>query len=245
MAGAQFSWAAAADVASGIGGAISAWGTASANSIVSRANAEAQNRIRAAQNLQRASGLSLAATMRGITDHRIMSAAGDATNSASEVIARTHEAWTRGNIEQGLRDMETFGAVTARAAAAGVGGASVNAVSYSLRLQQARLAERQGEKQDELNYEMLKQRSGIMTAASQRMDLSPLAASMDYSLNSTPSGEGGNLMGALLQGLLSKKDSLQVALDSIPREQSSSPYPTTGDFTRMDRGAGYDPIVIN
>lgn len=243
MAGAQFSWASAADVGLGIAGAISSWGTSSANAIVAKANAAAANKIREAQNIQRASGLSLAATMRGITDKRILGAAGDATNSASEFMARTHESWTRGNVEQGLRDMEQLGALTARAAAAGVGGSSVNAVSYSMRLQQARLSERTAEKQDETDYELIKQRSGIMPAATSRLDLSPLSANMDYSTNAVAEGSSGNLFASLLEGLLRKKDSLQVALDSIPRDAPT--YPTTGDFTRMDRGTGYDPIAIN
>lgn len=254
MAGAQFSWAAAADVATGIAGAISSYGTIQANKIiaeanakVAKANAEAANTVRKAQNQQRASGLSLAATMRSITDQRILGAAGDATNNAAEFTARTHAVWTRGNVEQGLRDMEQFGAVTARAAAAGVGGASVNAVSYSMRLQQARLAERRAEKQDETDYEFIKQRSGIMPAAMSRMDLSPLAANFDYSQNfysPAPTGGGGSLTGLLIEGLLRKKDSLQVALDSLPRDAGTA-YPTTGDFARMDRGTGYDPISIN
>jgi alkylation response protein AidB-like acyl-CoA dehydrogenase len=247
MAGAQFSWAAGADVFSGLTSAYSSWASADANSIVSKANADAQNTIRKAQNEERASGLSLAATMRGIVDSRILNAAGDASNSANELIVRTQQSWVRGNIEQGLRDMETLGSVTAKAAAAGVGGSSVAAVESSLRLAQERRAEQAQRGQDQTTYELLKQRSGIMPAAVSRMDLTPLSANLDYSRNYAASNSEPNLMAALTEGLLRKAPSLQVALDSLTQAKTTdaSLYPTTGDFTRMDRGTGYDPLTIN
>ena len=241
MAAAKFSWAAAADVGLGLAGAVASWGAASAQSIVSKANAKAANKVRTAQNEQRAASLSLAAAVRSMGDDAILTNAGDASDNAAVLIARTQESWTRGNFEQGLRDMEALGALTARASAAGVGGASVQAVSSSLRLAQARRDERRDEQQQEQTYEMLKQRTGIMPAAVSRMDLSPLQANMDYSTNVAGSSSP-SLIGSLMEGLLKKKDSLQVALDSIPKATTQTTLPT-GDFARMDR-ASYAPISI-
>jgi hypothetical protein len=240
---AQFSWAAAGDVGLGLAGAYGQIASAQAGAIVSKANADAQNVIRKAQNEQRASGLSLAATMRGITDKRILDQAGDASNAAAEVLARTQQSWLRGNVEQGLRDMEHLGAVTARASAAGVGGGSVAAVSFTQRLQQARAKEQVDQRQGQMTYELIKQRSGIMSAAESRLDISPLSANQDFTTNSAPAGGGGNLMAALTEGLLSKSKSLQVALDSIHRDATVQPgqqLPTTSTTP-----AYYEPIVIN
>lgn len=240
---AKFSWASAADVGLGLAGAIGTWGAASARSIVSKANATAQNVVRKAQNEQRAAGLSLAATVRSISDDAILENAGAASNGAAELIARTQEAWTRGSFEQGLRDMEQLGAITARTAAAGVGGASIQAISYSLRLAQARRDERRDEQQEEQTYEMLKQRTGIMPAAASRMDLSMLNPGIDYSTNTAPSGTP-NITGALLEGLLRKKDSLQTMLNSIPTPDA--PIPGGPSLDHMDLADGaYQPITIN
>lgn len=241
---AQFSWAAAADVGLGIAGAFGQWGAASAARTVARANADAANVVRGAQNQQRAANTSLAATMRSLQYKAALTNAGEASNAGSELIARTQESFTRGNFEQGLRDMEQLGAYTARAAASGVGGASVRAVSYTVRLQQARLAERTEERQGEQVYELNKARAGIFPAAASRLDISPLTGGMDYSRNVAPGGGGGGtgLILALTQGLFSKRESLQVALDSIARGETTTPL-STGDFARMDRTAGIPDLA--
>lgn len=236
---AQFSWAAGADAGLGLASAFSSWASADASAIVSKANADAANTVRKAQNEQRASGLSLSATLRSIVDKRVLDSAGLSANNATEAAIRTQQSFTRGNVEQGLRDVENLGAVSARASAAGVGGASVEAVSYSVRLQQARLAQRMGERDNQITYEQLKQRSGIMPNAVDKLDLTPLTAGFDYT-NSIASNQQGSLIAALTEGLLRKKDSLQVALNSIPLD--TAPLPTTGDFARMDR---LRPITID
>lgn len=235
---AQFSWAAAADVGTGIASAISAWGTASANKIVQKANAEAANKVRKAQNEVRASGTSLAAAMRAQSYRAVLTNAGEADEGGAELIARTQEAWTRGQFEQGIKGAEMLGAFTARAAASGTGGASVLAVSNTLRLQQARLAERSEERQDETMYELIKQRSGVMPAAVSRLDFSPLVAGLDQSQNYVPETSGGmSLLASLAEGILSKGKSLQVALDSIPREQPMAGPRQGGDFFNDPTGS--------
>ncbi len=241
---AQFSWAAGADVLTGIAGAFGNWASASSNRILANARADAENTIRKAQNEQRASALSLAATVRSIADDAVLTNAGDAYGSLTELIGRTQEAAIRGRVEQGIRDSEQLGAAAARAAAAGVGGSSVYMISYSMRLQQARLAERMDEKADETTYELLKQRAGIMPAAVSRVDVSPLNPNLDYSQAYGATGSGQSLTSTLIQGLLSKRESLQVALDSISSDKAADAtvYPTTGDFARMDRAM---PITID
>lgn len=232
---AQFSWAAAADVGLGVAGALGSWATASANRRITKANADAANLVRTAQNKQKAANVTLAATARGLATKAALTNAGEAVNSGSELFARTQEAWTRGDFERGLRNMEELGAYAARAAASGMGGASVDAVSRTIQLQHARLEERSDERNAETLYELNKQRTGIMPAAVSRLDVSPLTGNFDYSQNIAPSGSGSGLIPSLIEGLLSKPKSLQVALDSIERRDERAPGLTTGDFSRADR----------
>jgi hypothetical protein len=241
---ATFSWAAAGDVAGGVAGAFSSWASANATSRVNKANADAANMVREGQNKQRAANSSLAATIRSMANNALLTAGGAATNSASESLARTQEAWTRGNFEQGLRGVEELGAWTARAAAAGVGGSSVQQVSYSMTLKQARMSERQQERQDEGTYDAIVARAGIMPAYSSRSDFSPNNVGLDYSRNQAADGAGGTgLLAMLTEGLLRKAPSLQVALDSMNPGPVTPQTTTTGDFARMDRGQG--AIQIN
>lgn len=251
MADAKFSWASAADVGLGIAGAFASWGNASAKATVAQANADASNVIRKAQNVQRASALSLAATVRSLATRNTLTNAGEASNGAAELLARTQQSWTTGRFDQGLRDVENLGAFQARAAAAGIGGASVQAVSYSVRLQQARVQKQMDERQGQLTYEMLKQRAGIMPAAESHLDISPLSPNFDYSTN-TATDRAPNLLAGLVEGLLSKGKSLQTALDSIPKSPSTpTDVYARGDFTRMDRanyteydGAVSSPVTV-
>lgn len=236
-----FSYAAGADVFTGLANAYASWAAGSAQRTVSKAQADAQNTIRKAQNQQRAAGLSLAATMRDLSYHATLTNAGEQYNSSSELLARTSEAWARGNFEQGLRNIEQLGAYSARASAAGVGGSSVQIISQTLQLQQARLAERSASKQEDQTYELLKARAGLMPAAISRLDVSPLSPNLDYSMNLTPAGTAGDgLASALIKGLLTKRESLQVAINSL---DENKPLPTTGDFSRMDRAM--TPITID
>lgn len=246
MAGSSFSWAAAGDVGLGIGNAISAWSTASANATVASANADAQRVIRDGQNKERAAALSLAATVRSLSFHSALTNAGNADADAADLIARTQQAWTSNKFEMGLRHLEQLGAYTARAAAAGVGGASVQQTSYSVRLQQDRVAKQMDQRENSLSYELIKQRSGIMPATVSRLDVSPLSPNIDY----TPSYAGSstpNLGLSLIQGLLSKKDSLQVALDSIGGTGTTPTRSNIGPtLDHMDLAdAAYQPITIN
>lgn len=240
---ATFSWASAADVASGVGSAISAWGVASANKITAEANAAAAERIRAAQNEQRASAVTLAGVMRSISYRSTLANAGVQANAATELMARTNESFTSSNFEQALKNTEQMGAFAARAAAAGVGGASVRAVSQTVQLQQDRLAQSTEDRQDQTMYELAKARTGIMPAAASRLDISPLSPNLDYTPSYDASdGNSANLFAYLTQGLFSKGNSLQVALDSI--QYADDTQLPTGDFSRMDR-ASYDSIQID
>jgi hypothetical protein len=240
---ASFSWASAGDVSLGVANAISAWGSASANSILTNANIAAQKKIRDAQNMERASSVSLAATMRSLQYNAALKNAGNTSNDAAELLARTQQSWTRGNFEMGLRNIEQVGAYAARAAASGVGGASVQQVSYSVRLQQQRVQQQVEERHGQLDYELIKQQSGIMPAAESRLDITPLKPNFDYSA----AGVGTNTPNiglALIQGLLTKGKSLQTALDSIPNTAPRFDVGPTLDHIDTADGA-YQPITIN
>lgn len=209
---AEFSWAAAADVGLGLlGGASKALAAAGASK-VARVNAEVANDIRKANNETARSARNLAGTVRSINDDRILEAAGKQLDTLTKNAVRTGDSFARGRFEQSVRDAEQWGQAAAGAAAAGLGGAGVRAIGMvnSLQIARRREALESGQAQAESD---LADNSGIIANALRRLDQSPLTARQDWS--QTAAAPSVNWAGFLLDGLMSKKDSLNVLAGSL------------------------------
>lgn len=209
MPKATFDWAATADVGLGLAQGLGQMFSASAGRTVASANAEAQNRVRQAQNQERAARTGLAATVRSINNARRLRAAGDAQRAVTENISRTQQDFLANKLEEGVRNIEEIGAATARAAAAGVGGGSVRALGETILARQARLAQITEEQYQTETYDMRLARAGIMTDAAAGLDISTDSAGLDYSVNQAPVVTGGGWMD-VLSGVLEKRQSLSI-----------------------------------
>lgn len=185
-----------------------------------RAAARAQREVIAAQNQQRLAEAGLDAYIRQLNNQRRMQAfEGEDTALVTNAV-RAREAFSSGQFEQGLRFSEQQGALAARAAASGVGGASVDAVAQTLDLQQARLEQQQLEGFEQSQYDTLVQRAGLAQSAITGLDSSITRVNLD---NRNPRGPGtiASLVSGL-GGILMDKDgraSLQVALGSLYSNQ--------------------------
>lgn len=227
MAQAKFNWAAAADVGLGLAGGLASMWTSSANNKVAAANADAQNIVRKAQNQERAARTGLAATVRSINNQRTLTAAGDAQRAVTETLLRTADDFTNNRVEAGIRDMEQLGAVYARAASAGVGGGSVQALAYSIALSQARQEERDINQFGQVSYDLLMQRAGMARTAVESLDLSNDSAGLDYSVSTGKVSSGGDWT-SLVTGLAGKASSIQLLLadwDARQKEKASPAVP--------------------
>lgn len=209
---AEFSWAAAADVGLGLlGGAGKALGAAG-SALMGRANAKAAKDIRDANNTVARSARNLAGTVRSINDDRIMAAAGAQLDTLTKNAVRTGDSFARGKFEQSVRDAEQWGQAAAGAAAAGLGGAGVRAIGMVNSLQIARRKEQLESREGEFTADQT-DNAGVMANALRRLDQSPLTARQDWSTG--PAAPSTNWSGFLLDGLLSKKDSLNVLAGSL------------------------------
>lgn len=228
---AEFSWAAAGDVGlgliKGIGSGLSALGSAE----IANANARAANRVREGQNEVRRANAGLAGTVRSLNNQRLAEAAGKQLDVLVQNSVRTQDSFTRGNFEQTIRNAEEYGRSAAGAAAAGLGGGSIEAMSRLTLLTAERKRQVGMDAQADVTYDQMQQMLGIMPSAVQRMDTSPIVGGFDQGRNvSTGNGMGG-FAGALLNGLLEKKDSLAVLLGSLaPDMQGKRPTETAISF---------------
>ena len=73
-----------------------------------------------------------------INNNRVLRVAGKQFDAASQNIVRNKDAHVRGSIEQQIQQSEAAGAYAANLASNGVGGASGDAISMTLALQQSR-----------------------------------------------------------------------------------------------------------
>jgi len=213
---AQFSWAAAADVGLGL---LGAWG----NNKLAKAKADTDNAVREANNEIASAQRGLAATVRGINNRRIMEAAGKNLDAQTRNAARTSDAVARGNFEESIKGAEQWGAQAARAAGTGLGGAGIEAISRTTSLQIQRRQELLQGQGEAITYEQAQATTQIMSNALMGLEAGPLTARQDYTRSVSNS-----MATDLIAGLLSKRDSLSVALGSLVpgREPVSSPIPS-------------------
>lgn len=217
---AEFSWAAAGDVGLGLLGGLTKGLGAMGKNAAAAANAEAQNLIREGQNEVERSKRSLAATVRGINNDRLLRAAGKQLDVLTANAVRMSESYTKGNFEQSIKDAESMGAASMRAAASGLGGSSVQAIGQVTQLAQARQAQYRADQQGDQLYDATQATVDVLGNALRQTSTAPLTASMQYGVNSI-NQSGSTLAGALLEGLLAKdkRASLQTLLGSLAGDE--------------------------
>lgn len=223
---------------SGASALLGAFGTRA----IQNANADAQNIVRGANNELRRANFSLAATMRQINNQRIARAASDQADAVTTTSIRAQNAFQAGRLDAGLREAEQLGAQAAQAAASGVGGGSVDAVRATLQLRNARLQEAAMQQGDAQQYDLIRQRAGIIEKGIQSTDLRPMSMGLDFSQSQGATGSGFSLIGNLLGGLVdtdAKKATLNTFLGSVQR---TAP---TVDYGYVDGVPFYSPPAPN
>lgn len=218
---ADFSWAAAADVGSGLIGGLSRGLTALGNAEVAKSNAKAANLVREGQNEVRRSAAGLAATIRSINDDRILNAANERRDALVTNAVRTQDAFTRRDFETSVRGAEAHGRISAQVAASGLGGAGITAISKTVDLQLARAKEAAQSQEQSVAYDQGRQVEGVIPSALQALSTSPIILGYDRSVNAVP--QSPNIAGALIAGLLDKRASLQTMLGSLKDNTATDP----------------------
>lgn len=114
-----------------------------------------------------------------INNNRALRVAGKQFDAASQNIVRNKDAHVRGSIEQQIQQSEAAGAYAANLASKGVGGASADAISMTLALQQSRQRWATKQTKEYLDYDQAKQQAGIMPSAMNALDQTVYSGSVD------------------------------------------------------------------
>ena len=114
-----------------------------------------------------------------INNNRVLRVAGKQFDAASQNIVRNKDAHVRGSIEQQIQQAEAAGAYAANLASKGVGGASGDAISMTLALQQSRQRGAAKQNKEYLDYDQAKQQAGIMPTTLNSLDMTVYSGSVD------------------------------------------------------------------
>ena len=125
-----------------------------------------------------------------INNNRVLRVAGKQFDAASQNIVRNKDAHVRGSIEQQIQQSEAAGAYAANLASKGVGGASADAISMTLALQQSRQRGATKQTKEYLDYDQAKQQAGIMPSAMNALDQTVYSGSVDNTV-AMPEVRGG------------------------------------------------------
>lgn len=225
---AEFSWAAAADVGGGLLGgfnsALKYLGTVD----TAKANAYVAEKNRQSANMRKRGQLTLASTIRDINNKRLMESAASEYERVTTNAIRTGEAFTRRDFEASIRGAEVQGALAAKVAASGVGGAGIQAVGRTLELQLARARELADSQEQTALYDASQARANIIPNAIRQLQQGPLKLGQDFNQAPQPPSAFAGVAGALIDGLLSKKDSLQTMLGSLAPTKSGAEPASVG-----------------
>lgn len=200
---AEFSWAAAADVGLGLLGSYYQGRSA-------KAVAAANNEIRAASNSVARSSAMLATKIQEINNRRILRSAGKNLDTMFKAASDQQDVFARQGFEASVQQAEVLGQVGAAAAAAGVGGSSVQAMSSVAGMAAARTREYLQRDQANATYKQLEAMTGVMGDAVASLDNSAIVPQQDYTRD-----RAGSMTSYLISGLFSKRNSLQTLLGSL------------------------------
>ena len=162
-----------------------------------------------------------------INNNRTLRVAGKQFDAASQNIVRNKDAHVRGSIEQQIQQSEAAGAYAANLASKGVGGASADAISMTLALQQSRQRGATQQTKEYLDYDQAKQQAGIMPSAMNALDQTVYSGSVDNTVV-MPEVRGGTDYAAAGASLLNSNSAKAIPDLYANYSQSSSSGHTTG-----------------
>ncbi|BAP34927.1 internal virion protein [Ralstonia phage RSJ5] len=158
-------------------------GNTQATNTVNEANAYAGNVVRAANNAVRAAQSSLSNYQRSAKNQAIQEAGAKKVDAMRTNMLRTADATLRGNMEDRIRSSEQLGALMSQAAAAGMGGGSVDALKSVMDVQDGYVRQVKKDNQQYRTYDQVKALAGVAYDTNMAVDLGQSFANIDYAEN--------------------------------------------------------------
>lgn len=177
---------------SGASAAASRKAQVEAQSIIDRANSDAANVTRKANNEVSAATTSLQAYARSLNNQRAGAAAGAKLDAIKINFGRAMDRVTQTRVGEDVQAVEQFGQVAAAAAAAGVSGGSIEAVRRTMALRRGIQHEQLARAQRQTAFDFESQQKAAIGELVGSMDIATSMASMDYGVSQPPVRFQGN-----------------------------------------------------
>jgi hypothetical protein len=172
-----------------------------AQSIIDRANADAANVTRKANNEVSAATTSLQNYARSLNNKRAGAAAGARIDAIKINAGRAMDKLTQTGVAHDVQSVEQFGQVVAAAAAAGVSGGSIDAVRRAMALRRGIQQEQLSRATKQTQFDFESQQSAAISDLVGSVDIATSMASMDYGVSQPPvrfmSSRGQDLLNIL------------------------------------------------
>lgn len=174
---------AAVGVIGGILGFLGANDQAKAQMIIAKANADAANKVRAAENEFKGASTALQNYIRAEDNKKKFEAAGEQWNVINQNVVRIQDDYVKGDVQQKLRAAEEMGSVSAAASFMGIGGSTVDTINM---LVERNYTDQKIDYEQKKTYQiqdMINERNSLMEQASNATDQGTTFANMDYNKN--------------------------------------------------------------
>jgi hypothetical protein len=158
-------------------------GNTYATNTTNETNAWAANTVRAANNAVRIAQANLGNFMRSQSNQNRMQQDQARINALQTNLLRTADATLRGSLESRIRASEQLGALASSAAAANMGGGSIEALKSTLNIQDSYQRQVTEDNKKYVTFDATKQKAGMEYDAVLHQDLGQTFAAIDYSQN--------------------------------------------------------------
>lgn len=206
-----------------------------AQGIVDRANADAANKVRWANNGFLAAQASLSNLKRSIDNQQKLYAGGKAAEAIDTNILRLQDQAVNGSLDAQLRAAEQLGAVRAAAAASGVGGTTATMLQRTMELTAARAQQATEQREQYQTYDLLQQKVGLVRNTIMSLDEGQTFAPIDYRVDLAPIRVSqfapSPFSQALLKTVTQSAGTLASMFGGGPSGGSSGGIGNTGDYS--------------
>lgn len=201
---------------------------AQAQLTVAKANADAGNITRAADNEYKGAAAALTNFSRAQQNKRVLEAAGDQYNVFSKNIVRTMDDSVSKSAYRQLQASEALGTIASAVGAAGVGGGSIDAINSTFRRALEINNSREEKKDDIAIGDSIHQQNQIMDNAAAQLDFNQTFANIDYSKN-TPGfvAQTNSTAAALLSGIGQTLPYVKMFIDNRAASQMAASLNTS------------------
>lgn len=198
-----------------------------ANNMLSRANAEAGNKVRQASNELTAAKNSLARWTQSVNNQRLLKQGGEALEASVVNYRRGEDELVRQSFSQSIAEAEQAGMAAASAAAAGVAGSVVDTVNMTTALRDSIVRQEFADARNMAAYDTQRRAGTIMSQVVGGLDNSLILDSLDFNIDVAQRQAKPSYFPAVLDFAVNAAK----AYATMGASEAAKPAPTKTDYS--------------